>query len=151
MGMTDQTLVDTILNNILHATTPGAWAAGTGGTALAITTPLHLRLYSVTGSETASGTEQTGTNGYTTLGSTLGTNAFAAFSGGTSSNANQVQWTATGTWASATNGIEVWDTSGTPIRILWGALTTAIAASAVTSGDTVTVAASAITVNASAW
>ncbi|MHB2029480.1 MAG: phage tail fiber protein [Acidimicrobiales bacterium] len=151
--MTDQTLVDTLLSNILHASTAATWTPGTGGTALTITPPLHLRLYTTTGTETASGTENTTANspGYTVGGNTMGTNAFAAAASGSTSNSNQVQWTATGTWTAATNGVEIWDTSATPVRILWGALTTAIAASAVTNGDTVTFAAASITANASTW
>ena len=150
-GMTDQTLVNTLLSNLLHASTTATWTPGTGGTTLTITPPLKLKLMAVTGTETATGTEQTNGNGYTTGGLSMGTNAFAAGSSGATSNSNQVQWTATGTWASATNGIEVYDQSGTPVRMLWGALTTAIAASAVVSGDTVTFAAASITASAATW
>jgi hypothetical protein len=152
-GMTDQTLVDTLLSNLLHASTAATWTPGTGGTALTITPPLHLRLYSVTGSETASGTECTSGNspGYTALGSTMGTNGFAAFASGAATNSNQVQWTATGTWTAGVTAIEVWDTSGTPVRILWGALTTAIIANAVTNGDTITFAAASISASGATW
>jgi hypothetical protein len=152
-GMTDQTLVDTLLSNLLHASTTATWTPGTGGTALTITPPLHLRLYTTTGTESSSGTECTSGNspGYTAGGSTMGTNAFAAFSSGAATNSNQVQWTATGTWTSGVAGIEIWDTSGTPVRILWGALTTAIIANAVTSGDTITFAAAAISASGATW
>jgi hypothetical protein len=152
MGMTDQTLVDKLLTMFTLNTTAFTITPGTGGgSAFTFTPPLHLRLFATTGSEATTGTEQTGTNGYTTGGSTMGTTAFAAWSAGASSNANQVQWTASGTWASATNGIEIWDTSGTPVRLFWGALTSAIAANAVVNLDTVTFAAGSITTNASAW
>ena len=153
-GMTDQTLVGHLMDNMLHTSTASTYTAGTGGTTISWTVPLHLRLYKVTGSETASGTEQTSGNGYTTLGNSMGTSggAFNANSSGISSNNALVQWTASGTWASATTAVEVWDTSGTPIRILWGALTVSIPANAVTNGDTVTFAASgSITADASAW
>jgi hypothetical protein len=149
-GMTDQTLVNTLLSNLLRGTAAGTWAP-TGGTSLTITPPLHLRLYQVTGTEAATGTEQTGTNGYTTLGSTMGAPSSNALSSGATANTNQVQWTASGTWANATNGIEIWDTSATPVRILWGALGLAIAANAVVSADTVTFAAGAITISGATW
>jgi len=149
-GMTDQTLVNALLSNILRCTAAGTWAP-TGGTSITITPPLHLRLFQVTGTEAATGTEQTGTNGYTTGGLTMGSPAGNALSAGATANANQVQWTATGTWANATNGIEIWDTSGTPVRVFWGALTSAIAANAVVNLDTVTVAAGALTISGATW
>jgi hypothetical protein len=149
-GMTDQTLVNTLLGNLLRTTSAGTWNPA-GGTSLTITPPLHLRLYQVTGTESATGTEQTGTNGYTTGGSTLGSPSCNALSAGATANTNQVQWTASGTWANATNGIEIWDTSGTPVRILWGALSVAIAANAVTNGDTVTFSAGAVTISGASW
>jgi hypothetical protein len=149
-GMTDQTLVNALLSNIWRATAAGTWAP-TGGTSITITPPLKLRLFQVTGTEAATGTEQTGTNGYTTGGSTMGAPAGAVLSAGATSNVNQVQWTASGTWANATNGIEIWDTSATPVRIHWGALTLAIAANAVVSADTVTFAVGALTASGVLW
>jgi hypothetical protein len=155
-GMTDQTLVNTLLSNLLHASSTATWTPGTGGTSLTITPPLHLRLYTTTGTESASGTECTTGNspGYTAGGLTMGTNAFAAFSSGAATNSNQVQWTASGTWSGSpagVQGIEVWDTSGTPVRILWGALTTAIITNAVTNGDTITFAAGSISASGATW
>ena len=154
-GMTDQTLVNTLLSNLLHASSTATWTPGTGGTALTITPPLHLRQYSVTGTETTSGTECTSGNspGYTALGSTMGTNGFGAFSSGAATNTNQVQSgrRRANTWTAGVTGIEVWDTSGTPVRILWGALTTAIIANAVTSGDTITFAASWFSSSGATW
>lgn len=156
-GMTDQTLVDTLLSNLLHASTTATWTPGTGGTSLTITPPLRLHLMTTTGTETATGTENTSGNspGYTSGlnasgGSSMGTNGFS-LSAGTATQTNQVQWTASGTWTAQTNGCEIYDGASTAVRILWGALTTAILANAVTSGDTVTFAASAITANATAW
>lgn len=154
-GMTDQTLANTLLKNLLSTTATATWNP-TGGTSLTILPPLHLHLFSVTGSETATGTEYpvTGvgyTSGYPSGGLTMGTSAFS-LSAAVGTNANQVQWLATGTWTSAVNGVEVWDTSATAVRILWGGLTTPIAASAVTSGDTITFAASTgLSANGSAW
>jgi hypothetical protein len=151
LGMMDQTLVDSIMSNLLHASTTATWTPGTGGTSITITPPILLRLMSTTGTETGTGTQCTAGNspGYTAGGSSMGTNAFAAFASGSAANGNQVQWTASGTWTAGVAGIECYDSSGTPVRILWGALTTAIAANAVTNTDTITFAASSITANAS--
>ena len=161
-GMTDGTLVAHLMDNMLHTSTASTYTAGTGGTTISWTVPLHLRLYTTTGTEAASGTECTTVNspGYTAGGLTMGTtggafNANGATLTGKSYNNAQVQWTATGTWSGSPNGvsgIEVWDTSGTPIRILWGALTAAIITNAVTTGDTITFAANgSIIADASAW
>jgi len=158
-GMTDQTLVNTLLNNLLHTSTTGTWTAGTGGTNLTILPPLHLHLFPVgtLGTEAATGTELTSTNspgytqGYPAGGLSMGTTAFTALSAGTTANTNAVTWTATNTWTAGVAGIEVWDDSSTAVRILWGPLSTAIGASVVVSGDTVSFIAGAITVNASIW
>ena len=152
-GMTDQALVNTLLSNLLHASTTATWTPGTGGTSLTITPPITLRLFSVTGTETTTGTQITTGNspGYVTNGSSMGTNAFAAFSSGAATNSNQVQYTATGTWTAGVTAIECFDSSGTPVRILWGALTTAIAANAVTNTDTVTFAAASISASGATW
>jgi hypothetical protein len=148
--MTDQTFVNAFLTNLFKVTSNTAITGGSGGTTQTVTPPFHLRLYTVTGSETASGTEATGGNcpGYTALGSTLGSPFAGSVSAGAFSNANQVQWSATGTWTTIT-AVEIWDTAVTPIRYLWGALGTAI--TGVVNGDTVQFAASSITVNASTW
>lgn len=147
-GMTDQTLVNTLLTNLYKTSTATTFTPGTGGTAFSITLPFHLRLYSVIGSETASGTELTTSNGYTAGGSSLGSVFAGSVSGGQFSNANAVSWSATGSWSTAV-AVEIWDNAGTPVRHLWGALTANI--TGVASGDTVQFAAASITVNASQW
>jgi hypothetical protein len=153
-GMTDQTLVNTLLSNLLRTTATATWAP-TGGTSLTILPPLHLHLFTTTGTEAATGTEMSSVTGYTAGypagGLTMGTTAFTALSAGTTGNTNAVTWTAGTTWTQAINGIEIWDDSATAVRILWGALTAAIGASVVVSGDTVTFAAGAITLNAATW
>jgi hypothetical protein len=148
--MTDQTFVNAFLTNLFKVTSNTAITGGSGGTTQTVTPPFHLRLYTVTGSETASGTEATGSNcpGYTALGSTLGAPFAGSVSAGAFSNANQVQWSATGTWTTIT-AVEIWDTAVTPVRYLWGGLGTSI--TGVVNGDTVQFAASSITVNASTW
>jgi hypothetical protein len=149
-SMSDQTWVNMLLTNFFKTTTSTTITAGTGGTSWTITLPYHLRLMSAQGSNTSDGTEQANGNGYVTGGSTLGSPFAGTVSGGQFTNANAVSWTATGTWSPATQtAIEIWDTSGTPIRYLQGALTSNI--TGVANGDTVTFAAGSITVNASAW
>jgi hypothetical protein len=147
-GMMDQTFVNALLTNLYKTSGNTTITGGTGGTTQTVTVPFHLRLYSVIGSETSSGTELTTSNGYTAGGSSLGTVFAGTVSGGQFSNANAVSWSATGSWTTAV-AVEIWDTSGTPVRHLWGALTANI--SGVANGDTVQFAAASITVNASTW
>lgn len=147
-GMSDQTFVNALLTNLFKTSTNTVITGGTGGTTVTVHVPFNLRLYSVIGTETSSGTELTTSNGYTAGGSSLGTVFAGTVSGGQFSNANSVSWTATGSWTTAV-AIEVWDTTGTPVRYLWGALSANI--TGVSSGDTVQFAASSVTVNASTW
>lgn len=153
-GMTDQTLVNKILSALFTSSASFTITPGSGGgSAFTVTPPFHLRLYTTTGTETSSGTENTSGNspGYTALGNSLGTTAFASFTSGASTNSNSVTWTATGTWTLGVAGIEIWDTAGTPIRYLWGALSVAIGSSVVVNADTVSFAASAISVSGATW
>jgi hypothetical protein len=152
--MTDQTLVNKILSALFTSSAAFTITPGTGGgSAFTVTPPFHLRLDSTTGTETSSGTENTSGNspGYTSGGSTLGSSAFGSFSAGASTNGNSVTWTATGTWTAGVAGIEIWDTAGTPVRYLWGALSTAIGTSVVVSGDTVTFAVASISASGATW
>ena len=147
-NMTDQTRVNWMLQAFFTASATATFTPGTGGgSALVITPPYKLRLMSTAGSNTSNGTELTTTGGYTAGGSTLGTTFCAAPSGGTQSNSNAVSWSATGTWATV-NGIEIWDSAGTPLRWLQGAIT---AITGVVNGDTVSFAIGSITINASQW
>ena len=147
-NMTDQTRVNWMLQAFFTASATATFTPGTGGgSALVITPPYKLRLMSTAGSNTSNGTELTTTGGYTAGGSSLGTTFCAAPSGGTQSNSNAVSWSATGTWATV-NGIEVWDSAGTPLRWLQGAIT---AITGVVNGDTVSFAIGSITINASQW
>lgn len=139
-SMTDQTLVNAILNFYLH-----------NGSALTQpTSPLHLRLMTTTGSNTASGTEATSGNcpGYTATGATMGTPSFGAAASGSVTNGNSVSWTASGSWATI-NGVEIWDTAGSPVRLLQGSVSPAI--TGVTTNDIVQFAASSVTANAGTW
>ena len=152
-GMTDSGRVAAILQAVFSATaTGGSLSPATGGgSGFAISPPYHLRLMTTAGSNTVNGTEANSTNcpGYTAGGSTLGTQFCAAPSGAVQGNSNAVTWNATGTWTTV-NGIEVWDTAGTPLRWLQGALADPV--SGVVNGDSVTFAAgSSITLNAQSW
>jgi len=152
-AMTDQNRVNALLQALFTSSAAFTITPGTGGgSAFTCTPPFRLRLMTAQGTNSSNGTEMTTEFGYTTApGSTansLGTTFCAAPSGGTQSNSNSVSWSATGTWPTIT-AIEIWDTAGTPLRWLQGALTSSI--TGVVNGDTVQFAAAAITVNASSW
>jgi hypothetical protein len=59
-----------------------------------------------------------------------------------------VSWTASGSWATI-NGVEVWDTAGSPVRLLQGGVAPAI--TGVTTSDVVQFPASSVTANAGTW
>lgn len=148
-SMTDENRVNAILQALFTSSTTFTITPGTGGgSAFIVTPPFHLRLMTAQGSNTSNGTEYTTVNGYTAGGSSLGTTFCAAPSAATQSNSNAVTWTATGTWSTIT-AIEIWDTAGTPLRWLQGALTSSI--TGVVNGDTVQFAAGAITISAALW
>lgn len=135
-NMTDQARVASIMNAILH-----------GGSAPVYPTALTLRLMTAQGSNSSNGTEATAGNcpGYTAGGVPV---TFGAQSAGISSSSGTPSWTASGSWATIT-ACEIWDTAGTPLRWLQGALTASI--TGVSNGDTVQFASAAVTANASAW
>ncbi len=116
-----------------------------GAALTAPTQPFKLRLMTAQGSNTSNGTELSAT-GYTAAGNTMGGTAFGANSAGISASNNAVSWTAGAAW-SAVVAAEVWDTAGTPKRILQGAITTFTLA----NGNTVNFAAGAVTADASQW
>lgn len=149
-AMTDQSRVNSLMQALWTSSTSFTVTGGTGGGSFTVTPPFHLRLMTTTGSNTSNGTESTSGNcpGYTAGGSTLGTTFCAAPSGGVSTNSNSVTWNATGTWTTI-NGVEVWDTAGTPLRWLQGPVTSPI--SGVVNGDSVSFAAASISANASTW
>lgn len=139
-------LVSKILTNIFCTSTATTITQGTGGIAWVITLPFHLRLLTAVGSDTANGTELSGT-GYTAGGSTMGTTAFS-YSAGVISNVNVVSWSVGSAWSTITS-IEIWDTASTALRYLQGSLTSNITGA--TSGDTVQFAASSITYDGSGF
>lgn len=137
-NMTDRTWAGKLLDFTLHGS-----AAPT-----APTQPLHLRLMTAAGSNTANGTEATNVNcpGYTAGGNTMGNPSFGASSAGVSASTTLVTWTATGAWAQIV-GAEVWDTAATPVRYLQGSVT----AFTLSNGNTVNFAVGAVTADGSQW
>jgi hypothetical protein len=158
MGMTDLGLVNKLLSALYTSSTTFTITPGTGGgSAFTVTPPMRLHLYSTTGTESATGTENVSgtspgyTSGFPSGGLSLGSSAFGSFTAGASSNGTAVTWTATGTWTLGVAGIEVWDSASTAIRYLWGPLSTAIGASVVISGDTVSFAIGALVPSGASW
>ena len=150
-NMTDQTRANAIIQALFTSSTTFTITPGTsGGSAFTMTPPLKIRLMTAQGTNTSNGTESTSGNcpGYTAGGSSFGSSAFGTPSGGQQSNNNAVSWSATGSWSTVV-AIEVWDSAGTPLRRLQGALTSNI--SGVANGDTVQFAVGSITIYASAW
>jgi hypothetical protein len=100
------------------------------------TTPLKARLYTATGSASASGTEVTG-GSYAAQSVTL-----AAASGGSASNSAAVTFALMP--AVTVTAVEIWDSAGTPLRLWWGPLT---ASKVLNSGDTFTFDIGSLTVS----
>lgn len=126
--MLDQTRANQILEAI-HATT----------TLVASTAPIKTRLMTAVGSATANGTELTTSGGYTS-GTGAPTSTWAAAASG--SQATNAIVSVTNMPATTINGIENWDSAGTPKRQELGNLTVA---KTTASGDTLSFASGAIT------
>lgn len=94
------------------------------------TSTLKVRLTTAAGSDSAAGTEVTGGT-YTPQ-----TVTFGAASSGATSNAGTLTFTLMP--ACTVDGLEVWDSHGTPVRWWWGTLTTP---RTVLAGDTFEIAA----------
>lgn len=107
MAALDQGIANKILNSMLTA---AAWTAVPG---------VKVRLTTTAGTSTAAGTELSGT-GYTAGGAAV---TFATSTVGSSASSSTVSWTNTsgGSWTLV--AVEVWDTSGTPVRLAFGTLT----------------------------
>jgi hypothetical protein len=116
--------------------------ASCGGSFTPPVTPLTCRLMTAVGTNTANGTELATSGGYT-AGTGAPTVTFAAASAG--SKASNVAVTVTNMPATTINGIELWDASGTPVRLWWGPLT---AAKTTNSGDTFTISSGSLTLAA---
>lgn len=111
---------------------------GTGGPAP--TAPMHCRLMTANGSDTANGTELATSGGYT-AGTGAPTFTVAAASAGSIASNSAV--TVTNMPATTIVGVEVWESNATtPFRIMWGALT---ASKTTNSGDTFSIASGSLT------
>lgn len=133
--------------------------ANAGSITTTITTPLKLRLMTAMGSSPANqtahnGTELTSATGYTAGGSALSASnaaAFGTFSGSSPAavtNINAVSWSVGNSWSTVV-GIEIWDSTGTPVRLAQGTLTSNITGAV--NGDTVQFASGAISLDPTAW
>ena len=129
-GGIDQTLATSFLTNL----SPNS---GTG-TTVTITGPIKMRLMTANGSDSAAGTEQTTSGGYTAGGSAVGMGTAASAS--ISSNA-AVSWTSMP--STTLTGMEQWTSDGTPKRTFWAPWTSG--SIVVASGNTFTVASGSLT------
>lgn len=94
----------------------------TGNTTTAPVLPLKVRLMTANGSDSAAGTEVTG-SGYTAGGISA---AFGAASGVATSTSNTSALSfgvLDATTSKTITGFEVWDSAGTPVRWWWAPLT----------------------------
>ena len=123
-------LPDTIENELLDALV--------GTSSYTVNTPIKLALVTANGSDSAAGTEVTG-GSYARQ-----TIAFDAASSGSISNNAVINFT--GMPSCTVVGIEIYDSTGTPKRLAYGALT---ASRTVTSGDTVQFAIGAVSLSLS--
>lgn len=128
MSNLDQTFSNRLLN-----------ASVGGGAFTSTVAPTTCRLMTVVGTNTANGTELATSGGYTS-GTGAPTVTFAAAAGG--SMASNVAVTVTNMPATTINGIELWDSSATPVRLWWGPLT---APKTTNAGDTFTIASGSLT------
>jgi len=121
MGAFDQTFANKILDTVMSQAT---WTA--------TVTTIKCKLMVANGSATSAGTELSG-GSYVAGGISVAT--WASASAG--SKASSAAVTQTNMPAATTQGVELFDSAGTPVRIAWGAL----AANKTTSaGDTFTIA-----------
>jgi len=112
----------------------------TKGTAFTLTTPIKMRLYSVAGSAGATGTEVTG-GSYPAGGVTVSTAMGTSGSGSITNSGSAVTYA--GLPAGNVAAVEVWDSTGTPVRLWYQALSGGT--KTLGAGDTLTFATSSIT------
>ena len=130
MANIDQTHATTLLVYSLSAT-------ATGGTAVATVAPLHLRLMVSNGTATSFGTEL-GTGGGYVQGTGITPVTFTLTPGTATSN---IPLTQTNMPSGTIVGGELWDSSGTPHRTWFGALSSS---KIVNSGDTFSIPSGAL-------
>lgn len=105
------------------------------------TTPMMLRLMTANGSSTATGTEVTNAGGSTYAPQSMATALANASAGVLTTSGGAITFTNM-PGSTTTAGVEIWDSTGTPVRKWFGALT---AGKATGLGDTLSFAASSIT------
>ena len=108
------------------------------GTPTRPTTPLKVALVTANGSDTAAGTEVTG-GSYARQSLSVA----AASAGATSNSADLVF---AGMPAATVQGVEVWDSAGTPVRLWYGALAVS---RTVAAGDELRITAGSLTLSLS--
>lgn len=111
-----------------------------GGGAPRTITGSKLRLMTAVGSASANGTELATAQGYT---SGTGAPSITWGTAAAQSQANSAAVTVTNMPASTLNGVEVWSTDATPLRVELGGITGA--PKTIASGDTFSVAIGALT------
>lgn len=116
------------------------WMHG-GAAPTALTAPTRLRIYTVIGNATTPGTEVATGGGYTAGSGVSLSGLWAAASGGSQAT-NGVAQVTNYPRSETVNAVEIWDSTGTPKRVEFGALTTPKAMGA---GDTLSFASGAIT------
>lgn len=126
-------LPDAIENLVLE------WLFSTRTATRPTATTLKLKLCSNTGTDTTAGTELSTSGGYTAGGATVVFGTVAA--SGSIANTADVTWT--NMPAVTINSVEIWDTAGSPIRLAYGALSSA---KTTNSGDTFTVSTGNLTI-----
>lgn len=99
---------------------------------LTVTGPVKCRLMTANGTASSNGTELATSAGYTAGG--ISAQLTASASAEAVSNATAIAWT--NMPASTVVGVEIWDSTGTPQRIWWGALT---ASKTLVAGDSFTI------------
>lgn len=107
---------------------------------VAITAPIKIKQMSVTPSESAGGTELSG-SGFTAGGIAISWNAPATATGTYSGTIGNQALTISNAPAGTVNGVDIVDSAGSPRRLMWGALTTPRTLAA---GDTLSYPANAI-------
>lgn len=110
-----------------------------GAAPAALTSPTRVRLMTANGTASTPGTELSSGGGYT-AGAGAPSVTWAAASAG--SQATNAAVSVTNMPAATITGIEIWDSTATPKRIEFGALT---ASKTTASGDTLSFASGAIT------
>ncbi len=107
---------------------------------VAITSPIKIKQMSVTSSESAAGTELSG-SGFTAGGLAIAWDAPVVATGTYSATISNQALTITNAPAGTVNGIDLVDSNATPRRLMWGALTTARTLAA---GDTLSYPAASV-------